>query len=118
MPEGRQVTTIEIDGVLATTSTDQFVAPFAMDLTGFTAVVGTAPGTSAVILDLEVNGTDLFTGADRLTIAPGATEGTTTAKPAVTRLAKGDNLVVKVAQVGAVGAEGSNLDLSVEYVAV
>lgn len=116
MPEGRQVTTIEIDGELTTSSTDQFIAPFALDLVGFSAVVGTAPVGADLIFDIEVNGVDLYATGDRLKIVDGQTEGKETAHPNK-RLAEGDNLVVKVAQVGS-GTAGSNLDLSVEYVPV
>lgn len=72
----------------------------------------TAPVGSALIVDVNKNGTTIFTTqGNRPTIADGATASSTTA-PDVTAVAAGDYLSFDVDQIGS-GTAGSNLLVSV-----
>lgn len=76
------------------------------------ASVGNPCSGDSIIVDVNRNGTTIFTDqADRLTI-PQATY-TTTATPAITTLAPGDYLTVDIDQVGSTVA-GSNLLVQIE----
>jgi hypothetical protein len=76
------------------------------------ASVGTAPTGAAVIVDVNKNGTTIFTTqANRPTIAVGA--NTATGTPQVTALAAGDYLTVDIDQIGSTVA-GSDLTVQVQ----
>ncbi len=85
----------------------------AYTITGIRLMVGTAPTGTALLLDVNKNGTTIFTTqANRPTIAAGATSGGPGAAPNVTSLAAGDYLTVDIDQVGSTVA-GSDLVVSV-----
>lgn len=76
------------------------------------AYAGTAPTGASMIVDVNKNGTTVFTTqANRPTIAAAANASSTT-KPDVTAVAAGDRLSVDVDQIGSTVA-GSDLLVSV-----
>jgi hypothetical protein len=76
------------------------------------AAVNTAPTGSALVVDVNRNGTTIYTDqANRPSIAPG-TNSATGNNPAMTTLAAGDYLTVDVDQVGSTAA-GSDLTVTV-----
>lgn len=76
------------------------------------AAVNTAPTGSAVVVDVNKNGTTIYTDqAKRPTVAAG-TNSATGNDPAVTALAAGDYLTVDVDQVGSTVA-GADLTVTV-----
>lgn len=76
------------------------------------ASVSTAPTGSSLIVDVNLNGTTIFTGGTgRPTIAAG--DNTATGTPAVTAVASGDYLTVDIDQIGST-VPGSNLVVQVE----
>ena len=83
----------------------------AFTITSIRASVGTAPTGSSLIVDVNKNGTTLFTTQSaRPTIAAGTNTATTV--PAVTSVAAGDYLTVDVDQIGSSNA-GSDLTVQV-----
>lgn len=73
-----------------------------------TATVGTAPTTQAIIVDVNKNGTTIFsTQANRPQIAVGANSGTSGA-PNTTSITSGDYLTVDIDQVGS-GTPGADI---------
>jgi hypothetical protein len=85
--------------------------PVACTISQIRASVGTAPTGSSLIVDVNKNGTTLFTTQSaRPTIAVGMF--TVTAVPAVKTLAAGDYLTVDVDQVGST-VSGSDLTVQV-----
>lgn len=90
-----------------------WLVPEACEIVDIRAYANTAPVGSAMILDVNKNGTTLFTDQDdRPTIAAGENESTTT-NPAVTTLAAGDRLSFDVDQIGS-GTAGAGLTISIE----
>lgn len=88
-------------------------AGVAWTLTGVRLAVGTAPVGAAILVDVNKNGTTVFsTQGNRPTIADGATSGGPGTAPNVTAVAAGDLLSVDVDQVGS-GTAGSNLTVVV-----
>jgi len=92
----------------------RFVFPFAATITGVRASVGTAPVGSSLIVDINKNGTTIFsTQANRPTIAAsGNVSGV--AVPNTTSFAAGDYMTVDVDQVGST-TPGSDLTVVVTY---
>ena len=85
------------------------VAPYAGVIKAVKASVGTAPAGSSLIVDINKNGTTIFTTqANRPTIAAAATGATLAGQPSVLTFAAGDLLSVDIDQVGS-GTAGSNL---------
>lgn len=123
MPETRSAIKLESAGALtAGANKDRWQAPFSGEIVSVSAVVGTAPTGAAILLDVNKNGTTVFTTqANRPTVPISATEtaDATTHKPddAVKSFAKGDTISLDIDQVGSTVA-GSDLDVTVEYVAV
>jgi hypothetical protein len=77
-------------------------------LDSYTVSLGVAPTGTSVILDVNKNGTTIFTTqANRPTVAAGAVVGSVT-PPDVTSFAPGDRITVDVDQVGSTFA-GTNL---------
>lgn len=75
------------------------------------AAVGTAPAGAALVVDVNKNGTTLFTAqGNRPQITPG--NNTATGSPEVIDLAAGDYLTVDVDQVGS-GTTGADLTVTV-----
>lgn len=82
-------------------------------IVGVRLMVGTAPVGSSIILDVNKNGTTIFTTqANRPTIAAGANAGGPGTTPNVTSLAAGDYITVDIDQVGSTTA-GSDLTVSI-----
>jgi len=100
-----------------TTGTDKaptIVAPCALTITKVKVVVKTAPTGAALIVDVNKNGTTIFTTqGGRPSIAIGATTDDSDT-PDVTNLAESDKLTVDIDQVGSTIA---GADLTVEVVA-
>lgn len=118
MPETRQTFTLSASGNLATGIADRWEAPFAGEVVGVAAVVGTAPTGASAILDLKKNGTSMFTTTgNRPTILAGATETATepSAKPDTVTFVAGDTIALDVIQVGSTVA-GADADVTVVYV--
>lgn len=104
-----------ITGDLAVaTGSHPFIFTRAATIVSVRAGVGTAPTGAAVIVDVNRNGTTIFTTqANRPEIAASATDsGNET--PDVTALSAGDALTVDVDAVGS-GDPGSNLTVVVEF---
>jgi hypothetical protein len=118
MPTGKVKTTLSfaVTGTL-TTGTDKaptLLAPCSLTITKVKLVVKTAPTGAAIIVDVNKNGTTIFTTQNnRPQIAIGATTGDS-GTPDVTSLAEGDKLTIDIDQVGS-GTAGA--DLTVEVVA-
>jgi hypothetical protein len=91
----------------------RWLMPFPATVLGVTAAVNTAPVGSAIVVDVNRNGTSLFTvQANRPQIAAGANATVGSAAPAVVSLATGDYLTVDVDQVGS-GVAGADLTVLV-----
>jgi len=102
-------------GTLAT-GTDKaptILSPCTLTITKVKLVVKTAPTGQAIIVDVNKNGTTIFTTqANRPQIAAGNTTGDS-GTPDVTALAETDKLTIDIDQVGS-GTSGA--DLTVEVV--
>lgn len=82
-------------------------------IVGTRAMVGTAPTGANIILDINKNGTTIYTTqANRPTINAGSNSGGPGSAPDVTTLAAGDYLTVDIDQVGST-LTGSDLTVSV-----
>lgn len=91
-------------------------APEAMTITNVTAAVNTAPTGASLIVDVNLNGTTIFTTqANRPTIAAAATEDLSST-PDVTNIAQNDVLTVDIDQVGSTVA-GADLVVQVRCTA-
>lgn len=91
----------------------RFRAPKALTVVSVAASVNTAPTGASILVDLNKNGTTMFTTqADRPSIAAAAF-ASAEAVPAVTAIAEGDYLTVDVDQVGSSGP-GADLVVVVE----
>lgn len=89
----------------------RFYVPRARDIIAVVAAVGTAPTGAAILVDVNKNGTTIFTTQSaRPSIAIGATKVAAPATPAVTTVAAGDLLSVDIDQVG---SSVAGADLSV-----
>ena len=110
-----------------------YVLPFPADLVSVTATVGTAPTGAAILVDVNRNGTTVFTDQDdRPTIAISATSsGVVKNEPALPAgtnyiytpyptavplgaFAEGDKVTVDVDQIGS-GTAGSNLGVVLTF---
>lgn len=110
-----QAVTFSKSGELSTTTGAlAFVAPYAMTVVGVRIHVGTAPTGADLIVDVNQNGTTIFsTQANRPTITDGSTtSGETT--PDVTSIAENDEITVDIDQVGSTVA-GSDLTVIISY---
>jgi hypothetical protein len=103
--------TFSLSGPLATqTSGLRFYVEDASVITQVRASLGTAPVGQAAILDINKNGSSIFTSSPHPQVADGAHTGTAT--PDVTGLAPGDYLTIDVDQVG-LTTTGSDLVVQV-----
>lgn len=92
-----------------------FPAPFAMTIQGVRAAVGTAPAGADVIVDVNVNGTTIFTTqANRPTIEAASTSSPE-ATPDVTSVVAGDLITVDIDQVGS-STPGADLVVVIRYI--
>jgi hypothetical protein len=97
-----------------TTGASKFPALFDMTLVGVRAAVGTAPTGADLIVDVNLNGTTVYTTqANRPTISDGSTSSTETV-PDVTAVAAGDLLSVDIDQIGS-SAAGADLVVAIEF---
>lgn len=117
MPEIKEAFKFESAGAQTVgANKDRWEAPFPGQAISVAAVAGTAPTGAALIVDVLLNGTTIFAGT-KPTIAAGATSsGAVAVDPAVGRFVAGDVLSLSVTQIGS-GVAGSDLDVTVGYVA-
>jgi len=103
-----------VNGNLTTgTGVQRFYLPQNATIAQVRASVGTAPTGSSLIVDVNLNGTTIFTTqGDRPTIVDGGF--TDTSVPAVTSVVAGDYLTIDIDQVGST-TPGSNLTVQVEF---
>jgi hypothetical protein len=81
------------------------------------ASVNTAPTGASLIVDVNKNGTTIYTTqANRPTAAIASTTLTPAGAPDVTTFVDGDVLSIDVDQIGS-GTAGADLDLTIEYIA-
>lgn len=115
-PIGQSVIPYAKTGTLAvTTGTLRFRMPFAATIIGVSASVGTAPTGSSIIVDVNKNGTTIFTTqANRPAIAISAFEAAEVTNMNITSLAIGDYITVDIDQIGSTIA-GSDLTVFVRY---
>lgn len=91
---------------------DFAVAPFGGVVKKIAARVGTAPTGATLIVDINKNGTTMFTTqANRPTIAISGTTATMAGNPEVVTFAAGDLLSIDIDQIGSTVA-GANLGVS------
>ncbi len=92
----------------------RFVFPRAATIVSVTTTVGTAPTGAAVLVDVNKNGTTIFTTqGNRPSIAISG-NASSAATPDVTAIAAGDYLTVDVDQIGSTVA-GADLLVQVRY---
>lgn len=109
-----QMLTMHHKGALTTGVKQIMRLPFAGKVTYVTAAVGTAPAGASIILDINKNGTTMYTTqGNRPTIAAAGTYVTAT-NPDVTTWAAGDRLELEVDQKGS-GTAGSDLTVVIGY---
>lgn len=95
--------------------TSRYRFPFPVEILGVTAAVNTAPTGASLILDVNKNGTTIFTNqVNRPTIAASAFATTTEPTPNVTTIASGDYLTVDRDQIGSTVA-GSDITVFIRY---
>ena len=90
----------------------QWIAPVAGTIVAYRARLDTAPTGQDAILDINLNGTTIFTTqANRPTVTAAGNNASTTA-PEVTAVAAGDRISLDVDQVGS-GAAGADLTVAI-----
>ena len=101
-------------GVLTAAAGKAFVvAPYGGTIKKISARVGTTSAGSSIIVDINKNGTTIFTTqANRPTIAAASVIATLAGTPEILTFAAGDLLSVDIDQIGS-GTAGSNLGVSV-----
>lgn len=112
---GNFVQTYSVSGALVVAAgKSRFRAPFPITLSAVSAAIDTAPVGAAVIVDVNKNGTTVFTTqANRPSIAAGANSAAEVV-PDVVSVAAGDVITVDVDQIGSTTA-GSDLSVMVRY---
>lgn len=117
MPDTRMSVKLEASGTLTTGAKDRWIAPFAGEIVGVVAVVGTAPTGSSLIFDIQKEGVTIFTTtANRPTIPASGTESPAPgARPDVTKFVAGDTFTLMVSQIGSTVA-GADADVSIQFV--
>lgn len=89
--------------------------PFAVVILGISAAVGTAPTGANLIIDVNKNGTTIYsTQGNRPTIIAGATATAAETVPNTTTVALGDIYKIDIDQVGSTVA-GSDLQVNIRY---
>lgn len=101
-------------GVLTAAAGKAFaVAPYGGTIKKISARVGATPAGSSILVDINKNGTTIFTTqANRPTIAAATVVATLAGTPEVVTFAAGDLLSVDIDQIGS-GTAGSNLGVSI-----
>jgi len=109
-----QMLTLQHKGNLTTGVKEIVRMPFAGKISAVTAAVTTAPTGATAIIDLNKNGTTMYTTqGNRPTIAVSGTSVTAT-NPDVLTWAAGDRLSIEVDQKGSSTA-GANLTVCISY---
>lgn len=113
---GEQVAVFAHSGVLATgTGTLRFRFPWPVTLLGVSAAVGTAPSGASLILDVNKNGSTVFsTQSNRPTITSGSVSTSSEPTPNVTTIAAGDYITIDFDQIGSTAA-GADITVFVRY---
>lgn len=113
-PYALQTISLRSGGTLtAATGKDRVNMPFAGEVVSVRAVVGTAPTGAALLVDLNKNGTTMFTTQpNRVTVPIAGTVPVAGAVPDVKTFAAGDVLSIDVDQIGS-GTAGADLVVSV-----
>lgn len=111
-----ELATFSRSGVLTVVGgAGRFRFPFAATLLGATAAVNTAPTGASLILDVNKNGTTVYsTQGNRPTIIASAFATAAETTPDVTAMAIGDYLTVDVDQIGSTIA-GSDVTVFIRY---
>lgn len=109
-----RIETFSIPGTLVVgTGVARLYFPRACTIINVLASAGTAPTGASLIIDVNKNGTTIFTTqGNRPTIAAG-TNSDTSSVPDVTSIAAGDYLTVDIDQIGSTVA-GANAVISIE----
>lgn len=104
-----------VEGTLIV-STGVLRLPFkrAATITNVMATVGTAPTGAAILIDVNKNGTTIFTGGTNRPNIAVSTNEDLTAVPAVTAISAGEYLTVDIDQIGSTIA-GADLVVTIEY---
>ena len=115
-PEAQQVIPFAKAGVLSVSEGKaRFRFPFDATVLGVSAAIDTAPAGADIIIDVNKNGTTLFTTqGNRPRIVDGANACTEVTIMDVTACASGDYLTVDVDQIGSV-APGSDITVFIRY---
>jgi len=121
MPDTRNLLKFEVLGALATgTLLDQAVLPFNGEIVNAAAQVTIAGATTNIVCDLLKNGVSIYTtAANRPTVLAGAlisSAANQALRPDVTKFVVGDVLSLSLTSVGTT-TTGSNLDVTVQYIA-
>ncbi len=113
-PTGGFYQVYTVNGTLSVGSGAQrFYMPSSATVTRVRASASQAPVGASIIVDVNLNGTTIFTTqANRPTIAAG--DNTDTSIPDVTSVVAGDYLTIDIDQVGST-TPGSNLTVQVEF---
>ncbi len=111
-----QIVYFNASGVLfVTTGVGRFLVPAPMQLLDASMTVNTAPTTTSIIVDINKNGTTIFTNQNnRLTIAATANTTLQPIIPDITLLNINDYLTVDIDQIGS-GTAGSDLTVVIRY---
>jgi hypothetical protein len=111
-----ELATFTKSGTLTTgTGTFKFVFPYAATIVSVTLTAGTAPTGAAILVDVNKNGTTIFTTqGNRPTLAISSAVGSASAAPDVTAMAAGDYLTVDIDQVGS-SVAGADLLVQVRF---
>lgn len=115
-PKEVQYATFGRAGTLAVaTGAGRFLLYADVTIIGVVAAVNTAPTGASIIIDVNKNGTTIFsTQANRPSIVASAYKTSSPAVPNVTAFAAGDYITVDIDQVGST-VEGSDLVVQVVY---
>lgn len=114
---GQQLQEFFTSGVLTVSAgTGRFRPPFAINILGVSATIDTPPTGASVIVDMNKNGTSIFTNqANRPTILAGS-NGTAAevTNMDIIAVAAGDYITVDIDQIGS-STPGSNLGVLLRY---
>ena len=112
---GTAVQVFTVPGVLTTgVGRGRFYAPHDLTILNVRAYLGTAPVGASVIVDVNKNGSTIFTTqANRPTITAGNNYDASSV-PAITALSTGDYVTIDIDQVGTTTA-GSDLSVQLEF---
>jgi hypothetical protein len=113
---GQSIVPYNRAGTLAvTTGQTRFRLPFDATIVGVSAAVGTAPTGSSIIIDVNKNGTTIFTTqGNRPAIAVSSHEAAEVTNMDITSLSTGDYITIDIDQIGS-GTPGSDLSVFVRY---